>query len=143
MSNGNAFLAVDVGSVRIGVAVCEHLELPAMPLLTIEHTSRAADVARIVRLAAERRVGTIVIGYPLRLDGTRGVAAENMDRFVKDLEKAFGGKVVTVDERLTSAAASKKIAAAPLSGRRKRAVIDQLAAVEIAESYRARAKRPH
>jgi putative Holliday junction resolvase len=134
-------IAVDVGSARIGVAACEHLDLPAMPLTTIAHGSRAKDVAAIVALAQERGATTIVVGYPLRLDGSHGPAAENMDRFIEALRAAFAGEVVAMDERLTTAAAQAKLRDTGMRGSKRRAIVDRLAAVEILESYRARRRR--
>jgi putative holliday junction resolvase len=134
-------IAVDVGSARIGVAACEHLDLPAMPLTTIAHESRAKDVAAIVALAQERGATTIVVGYPLRLDGSHGPAAENMDRFIEALRAAFAGEVVAMDERLTTAAAQAKLRDTGMRGSKRRAIVDRLAAVEILESYRARRRR--
>ena len=134
-------IAIDVGSARIGVAACEQLDLPAMPLTTIAHASRAKDVTAIVALAQERGAATIVVGYPLRLDGTHGPAAENMDRFIEALRAAFAGEVVAMDERLTTAAAHAKLRDTGMRASKRRAVVDRLAAVEILESYRARRRR--
>ena len=130
-----AILAVDVGSVRIGVAVAERLDLPAMPLTTVRHTNRRADVDAIVDLATERGAETVVVGYPLRLDGTAGPAAARIDAFVDELRSRFAGAVVTVDERLTTAAAAKKLRDLERSGGKRRALVDRLAAAEILESY--------
>lgn len=134
-------LAVDVGSVRLGIAICEGLDLPALPLDTVRHRSRDADVREIADLARLRGAPTIVVGYPLRLDGTVGPAAQRIDRFVEALRSAFEGEVVTVDERLTTAAAAKKLAGSDLSGSKRRTIVDRLAAVEILESYRAAQRR--
>ena len=112
-----------------------------MPLATLEHASREKDVAAIVALAQERGAGTIVVGYPLRLDGSRGPAAQQMDRFIEALRAAFAGAVVAMDERLTTAAAQAKMRDSELRGSKRRAVIDRLAAVEILESYRAQLRR--
>ncbi|MBC5828059.1 MAG: Holliday junction resolvase RuvX [Candidatus Eremiobacteraeota bacterium] len=131
-----AILALDVGTVRIGVAICEGARLPALPLTTIPHTNRTTDIARIVDLARERAARTIVVGYPVRLDGSHGTAAEKMDRFIAALRGSFAGDVVAVDERLTTAAAQRKLLATGLSGRKRRTIVDRYAAVEILESYR-------
>ena len=140
-AGGKAILSVDVGSVRIGIALCEHRDLPAMPLETILHRSRAEDVAAIVALARARGAATIVVGYPLRLNGTRGAASQKVDRFLDALRAAFNGDVAAIDERLTTAAAAKKLAAGGLSGSKRRRIVDRLAAVEILESYLAQLRR--
>jgi len=138
--NGSV-LGLDVGTVRIGVAICEGEGLPAMPLCTIESVSREKDVLAIAALAAERGARTLVVGYPLKLDGTRGPAALNMDKFVASLRKAFDGAVVTADERLTTAAANRKLRETDLSGGKRRALVDRLAAVEILDGWLAQQRR--
>ncbi len=131
----NATLALDVGSVRIGVAICEDPSLPPMPLTTIKRTSKTHDFETVLRLATERGADTIVVGYPLRLDGSIGPAAEKIDAFVKGLRAQFHGQVFVQDERLTTAAAAKKLRDLDLSGSKRRSHVDELAAVEILSSY--------
>ena len=134
----DAIMALDLGSARIGVAVAERFDLPALPLATIAHTNREADIGAITALALEREATTLVVGYPLKLDGSRGPAAERVDRFVEALRARFAGEVVLVDERLTTAAATKRLTESGVKGSKQRRVVDRLAAVEILESYLAR-----
>jgi putative Holliday junction resolvase len=136
-----SILGLDVGTVRIGVAICEAEGLPAMPLCTIESVSREKDVRAIAALAAERGARTLVVGYPLKLDGSRGPAAENMDKFIAALQKAFDGAVVAADERLTTAAANRKLLDTGLSGGKRRSIVDRLAAVEILDGWLAQQRR--
>lgn len=136
-----AILAIDLGEARIGVAVAERIDLPALPLATIDHTSRDADVEAIAALAAERNADTLVVGYPIRLDGTIGPAAERVDRFVVVLRARFAGDVVLVDERLTTAAATKRLMQTGVKGQKRRRIVDRYAAVEILESYLAERRR--
>lgn len=136
-----AVLGLDVGTVRIGVAICEGENLPAVPLHTIDSGSREKDVRKIVTLAAERGARTLVVGYPFRLDGSRGPAADKMDKFIAALRKAFDGEVVAADERLTTAAANRKLLESGLSGGKRRKVVDRLAAVEILEGWLAKQRR--
>lgn len=138
--NGSV-LGLDVGTVRIGVAICEGEGLPAMPLCTIDSVSREKDVVAIAALASKRGARTLVVGYPLKLDGTRGPAAESMDKFVAALRKVFDGAVVTADERLTTAAAHRKLRETGLSGGKRRAFVDRLAAVEILDGWLAGQRR--
>ena len=133
-------LGLDVGAVRIGVAVSEGSALPAMPLATIEQPSRAKAIGEIVKLADERRAKTLVVGYPLTLAGERGPAAIKMDSFIADLRKAFDGEVTTADERMTSAAAHKKLRDSGLSGSKRRRIVDRIAAVDILDGWLARRK---
>jgi putative pre-16S rRNA nuclease len=136
-----AILAIDLGEARIGVAVAEQLDLPALPLTTIAHTNRDADVEAIATIAAERDAGTLVVGYPVRLDGTIGPAAERVDKFVDVLRARFAGEVVLVDERMTTAAATKRLGETGVKGAKRRRIVDRFAAVEILESYLAERRR--
>src|SRR4029077_8335492 len=103
--------------------------------------SREKDVQAIVALAAERGARTLVVGYPLKMDGSHGPAAQNMDTFIAALGAAFDGGVETADERLTSAAANRKLLETGLSGGKRRRLVDRLAAVEILEGWLARQRR--
>ena len=134
-------LGVDMGSVRIGIAVCEREDLPSVPLATIAHVSRAKDVSAIAAIARERGARTIVVGYPVRLDGSRGLAASSADKFLAALRAAFDGEVVAVDERMTTGAAQAKLRAAGLKPSARRRQVDRMAAVEILETHRATCKR--
>lgn len=134
-------LGVDTGSVRIGIAISESAYLPATPLTTIAHTSRTKDAAAVAALARDRGARTIVVGYPVRLDGSRGPATERIDKFVGALRDVFDGEVVLVDERLTSGVAHAKLREAGVKARARRALVDQLAAVEILETFRAGLRR--
>ncbi|HXW50592.1 MAG TPA: Holliday junction resolvase RuvX [Candidatus Acidoferrales bacterium] len=137
----SAVLALDVGSVRIGVAVCEGAGVPAVPLATLVRGKFADDVAAIVRLAAERNARTLVVGYPIRLDGSVGPAAAKIDRFIAELGAHFDGEIVRQDERLTTASAQKKLRELDLSGSKRRQHVDAVAAVEILNSYLAGTRR--
>ena len=130
-----AILGVDLGSVRIGVAIAESAELPPLPLSTLTHVSKGQDARAIAALADERGAQTIVVGYPLRLDGSPGPAAERIDRFIETLEAVFPGAILRVDERMTTAAAAKRLLGGGLSGSKRRKVVDQVAAVEILDTY--------
>jgi putative Holliday junction resolvase len=132
-------IALDVGTRRIGVAVGEGTF--AFPHSTLERTNVRDDVARIVALAAERGVRTIVVGDPLTMSGERGIASAAIDAFVAHLARAYDGEVERVDERLTTAAAQKSLIAADVSRAKRKQVVDQLAAVGILETWLARRPR--
>ena len=97
-----SILAVDYGRARIGLAIAElEAQLPR-PLLTLERVNRNEDMRRLRELAREHVVRQIVVGLPLRLDGTRGEMAEEATRFAARLRKQLGLPVDMLDERLTS-----------------------------------------
>jgi putative pre-16S rRNA nuclease len=95
-------MAVDYGRARIGLAISAvEAQLPR-PLLTLERVNRNEDMRRLRELAREHSVRQIVVGLPLRLDGTRGEMAEEATRFAARLNKQLGIPVDMIDERLSS-----------------------------------------
>ena len=97
-----AILAVDYGRARMGLALADVETRMAQPLSTMERVNRNEDMRRLRELVREHGVKQIVVGLPLRLDGTRGEMAEEVERFAQRLRKQIGVQVELVDERLTS-----------------------------------------
>ena len=97
-----AILAIDYGTVRIGLAIADIETALPRPLATIERVNRNEDMRRLREVAREHAVKEIVVGLPLRLDGTRGEMAEEATRFGERVRKQLGLPVEMVDERLTS-----------------------------------------
>lgn len=95
-------LALDYGRVRIGMAIADAQTALAQPLGTLDRINRNEDMRRLRALVREQGVRQIVVGLPLRLDGTRGDMAEEAARFGQRLHKQLGLPVEMVDERLTS-----------------------------------------
>lgn len=129
-------LAIDHGTVRIGLAISDELELVASPLRTID--ARHEPERTIGRIVREKNVGKIVVGHPLRMSGEKGGAAERVEKFVAGLAKALGHDVPIelVDERLSSVEAEASLSRAGITDRRQRnEVVDQLAAVVILQDY--------
>jgi putative Holliday junction resolvase len=101
-NTAGSILAVDYGRSRIGLAIAETEAQLARPLLTLERVNRNEDMRRLRELAREHGVREIVVGLPLRLDGTRGEMAEEATRFAARVRKQLGLPVEMQDERLTS-----------------------------------------
>src|SRR3989449_10899011 len=97
-----SILAVDYGRARIGLALADSEMRMAQPLSTMERINRNEDMRRLRELVREQGIKQIVVGLPLRLDGTRGEMAEEVERFAQRLRKQIGVPVEMVDERLTS-----------------------------------------
>ena len=97
-----SILAVDYGRARIGLAIAEVQSQLPRPLLTLERVNRNEDMRRLRELSREHSVCQIVVGLPLRLDGTHGEMAEEATRFAARLRKQLGLPVDMLDERLTS-----------------------------------------
>lgn len=131
-------LALDVGTKRIGVAASDPSGTFALPIAVIERTNVRADLERIVALASEYDAAALVVGNPLTLSGRRGPAAEKIDRFVEQLSRVFDGPIHRVDERMTTAQATKTLIAADVSRAKRKTVVDKMAAALILETYLAR-----
>ena len=131
-------MALDIGSKRIGVAVADPGASYALPLATIERSNRRADLDAIKSYLDEYGVDELVVGDPVTLAGERGIAAQAMDSFVTELRGIFDGTIHRVDERMTTAQATKSLIAADVSRRRRRAVVDRIAAALILETFLAR-----
>ena len=133
-------LAIDVGSKRIGIAMSDPGETFALPLSVLDHTNVRADVEKIVELAVEYGAVEIVVGDPVRMSGERGVAAERIDKFVEALARRFPGTIHRVDERLTTAQATKTLIGADVSRAKRKTVVDKIAASLILEMFLSRRK---
>lgn len=129
-------LAIDHGTVRIGLAISDDMRLVASPLRTLD--ARGEPEREIARIVQDRDIGTIVIGMPFHLSGEKGAAAKRTEAFGEKLSKALHHAVPVeyVDERLSSVEAEASLARAGITGRKERdEVIDQLAAVVILQDY--------
>lgn len=131
-------LALDVGTKRIGVAASDPSGTFALPITVLERTNLRNDLERIVELAREYDAMEIVVGNPITLSGQRGLAAEKIDRFVEQLARVYSGKIHRVDERMTTAQATKTLIAADVSRAKRKTVVDKMAAALILETYLAR-----
>ncbi len=131
-------MALDVGSKRIGIAVSDPSGTFALPVATLTRKNRRDDLAAIKEYLDSYAVDELVVGDPLTLSGERGIAAHAMDGFVEDLGAIFAGTVHRVDERLTTAQATKSLIAADVSRAKRRAIVDRMAAALILESFLAR-----
>ncbi len=98
----HTILAVDYGRARMGLALANAETRMAEPLSTMERINRNEDMRRLRELVRAQGVKQIVVGLPLRLDGTRGSMAEEAERFAQRVRKQIGVPVEMVDERLTS-----------------------------------------
>ncbi|MEV6633471.1 Holliday junction resolvase RuvX [Actinoplanes sp. NPDC051470] len=135
-------LGVDVGKVRVGVAICDPDGILATPLATVSRDMGAAadsvpaDIAELGRLVGEHEVVQIVVGLPVRLNGDEGTAAIDIRAYADRLVSAVQPvPVVFADERMSTVVATRRLAERGVRGKRQRAVVDQAAAVEILQSW--------
>ncbi|MBE0467044.1 MAG: Holliday junction resolvase RuvX [Candidatus Desulforudis sp.] len=129
------FMGLDVGDRRIGVALSDEQGLIAFPLEVIDRTSRADDVRRIKELVERYGAQRVVVGVPKTLSGRLGRQAEKVLKFLEALHTALPVPVVPWDERLTTVQVEKLLVSADLRRRKRRKVVDKLAASLILNSY--------
>ena len=130
-------LGIDHGMARIGIAATDACGILAHPVETID-CHRTDPIARIVHLATLRGIRTLVVGLPVRMDGSEGDAAAKVRAFAALIHARLPAiPLVMVDETLTTASAAAKLHAAGRNARRQKAVIDQAAAVEILNCWMA------
>jgi putative Holliday junction resolvase len=131
-------MALDVGSKRIGIAVADPTGSFALPVGTIERTSLRVDLQRLEEYFESYTISDLVVGDPVSLSGERGIASQKMDAFVEQLRRIFRGSIHRVDERMTTAQATKTLIAADVSRKRRKDVVDKMAAALILETFLAR-----
>jgi len=127
-------LGLDVGSVRIGVALSDPLGITAQPLEVIDR-KRSDPFRRIVALVEEKEVQRIVVGRPTRLDGADGPAVVAMHAFVESLRGQVSVPVDLWDERLSTAQAERAMILGGARREQRRRSIDKVAAALILQSY--------
>ncbi|MCF7729623.1 MAG: Holliday junction resolvase RuvX [Chthoniobacterales bacterium] len=129
----NRILGVDLGSVRIGLALSDELGWMAHPWQTLSRSPQSAT--EIAHLVLEKKVATIVVGLPRNMNGTYGPASEQCSSFALELQKKTEAKVLLWDERLTTAAAARSLHEAGRSSKQQRSIIDQVAAQQILQDW--------
>ena len=129
-------LGVDVGTVRVGVALCDPGGVLATPLVTLERDQRSGtDLRALVDVVGEYEVVEVVVGLPRTLAGRDGPAAQAALDYARSLAASVPVPVRMVDERLTTVIAGRELAQRGVRGRKQRAVVDQAAAVAILQGW--------
>ena len=128
-------MALDVGKVRIGVALSDGLGLTAQPLLTVWRKTRGEDLRSLLRLIRKHEVTEIVVGNPLHMSGDLSPWAAKVQEFAAELRERCGVPVQLWDERLSSLAAHEILDVAGHDKRGRKFVIDQVAAVVILRDW--------
>jgi putative Holliday junction resolvase len=128
-------LGLDYGSRRIGVAICDELGMTAHGVATIARKNREADLGAIDDLVRRHGVERIVIGYPLRLDGTEGIQCEKINRFIRRLEARLSLPVIRWDETLSTKEAEELLRQGGVRREKRRGIVDRVAASIILQGY--------
>jgi putative Holliday junction resolvase len=129
-------MGLDVGDVRIGVAISDALGMLARPLMVLERKDEESDIAAIVALATQHGVERIVAGLPRSMDGTIGFQAEKAQAFIQKLKSKAGVKIELRDERLSTVSAKRFLRE---GGKKKQSgqkvLLDAAAAAIILQTY--------
>ncbi|GHU86593.1 Holliday junction resolvase RuvX [Clostridia bacterium] len=128
-------MAIDLGDVRTGIAICDKFEMMASPVCVIKQESISALLKEISRLASETLAEMIVLGYPRHMNGECGEMAKKSESFAKKLKEKTKLDVVLWDERSTTVMANRTLTASGRFGKKRKELVDAVAATLILESY--------
>lgn len=128
-------LALDVGHKRVGLAVSDPLGLTAQGLGVLKRQSWEQDLTRLLELVRPYEIQEILVGLPRHLNGRLGEQAEAILALARALGEALGAKVSTWDERLSTAEAERLLISADVSRKRRRRVVDQVAATLMLQAF--------
>ncbi len=129
------FMGLDVGGVRIGVAVSDETGLIARRLVTLQRTGGRQDFEALSTLIVENDAGHVVVGHPVNMDGSQGQQAERIHEFVERLQAVTSTPISLWDERLSSWSAEQVLIESGMRRAKRKQVIDQMAAVIILQSF--------
>jgi putative holliday junction resolvase len=132
--NTGVRLGIDVGKVRVGVAISDPNGILATPLVTLARGR--GDLSRIAELVREHEAIEVIVGLPVTLAGREGLAAAESRNYAESLAQVVAPVPVEfADERMSTVVASRRLSERGVRGRRHRAVVDQAAAVEILQGW--------
>lgn len=130
------YLGLDVGDATIGVSVSDLLGITAQGVETIRRKNSKDDFVRLKEIADTYETNAFVVGLPKNMDGTEGERAKIVREFADELSKTFpNAKISFWDERLTTVAAHKTLIEADMSRKKRKKVVDKMAAVFILQGY--------
>jgi putative Holliday junction resolvase len=131
ISPGIRLLGLDLGTKTIGVALSDTSLAVATPLETIRRGKFSEDAARLQQLREALKIGALVIGLPLNMDGSAGPRVQSTRAFAQNLLKLDDPEICFWDERLSTAAVTRGMIEADLSRRRRAQLVDRAAAAYI------------
>jgi len=128
-------MGLDIGTRTIGIAISDELGITAQGLKTLRRKSMEEDFKEIAAIICQFEVEKIIVGLPQNMDGTLGRQAEKVLKWMEALKDRIKIPVTTWDERLSTVGATKVLLEADLSRRKRKQVIDKVAAVLILQGY--------
>jgi putative holliday junction resolvase len=141
IGKGERLLGLDVGTKTVGMALSDTTLMVATPLDTIRRTRFRDDAARLLAEIERHKVGGLVVGLPLSLDGSEGPRAQGVRQFAKNLLLRVDLPLAFWDERLSTAAVEREMIAADLTRKRRAEIIDKVAAAYILQGLLDRLRR--
>ena len=130
-------LGIDYGEARVGIAITDELNITVQGLETIQRNgSDKVILRRLDEIFEKYKVGTIVVGMPLNMDGTMSERAKITEEFIHKLKCKYNKmKIETIDERLTTVEAHRTMNFLDVKKNKKRNIVDTISAVYILETY--------
>lgn len=128
-------LSVDYGDARTGIAACDKMEILASPVEVIHESYEPKIIARIKKIAEEKKAELFVVGLPRNMDGSYGERAEKCKAFAQKLSEETGIESRLFDERLTTVSAHRVLSDNNVRGQKRKNVVDAVSAVMILEGF--------
>lgn len=128
-------MAVDLGDARTGIAVCDRTEFLASPVGVIHDTNIESVMHKVAVASKEYDVSEIIVGHPINMNGTLGPRAQLCEDFAENLGKLVDVPVKLWDERATTVTAHNILNMTDTRGKKRKNVVDAVAATVILESY--------
>ena len=129
-------MCLDVGKARVGIAQSDPMQIIASPLEVLTRTkSINYDAKYVANLAQSNEVGLIVVGLPLKLDGTKGESALMAEEFAEKIQKFCEIEIVFQDERLSTVSAERILLEGNVRRDKRKGVVDKIAATIILQNY--------
>jgi putative Holliday junction resolvase len=130
-------LGLDLGTVTLGMAISDYMEIMALPVGTIRFAERDLEtaLAETARVVKEKEAKKIVLGLPRHMSGDVGTLGDYVYEFKKMIEDRLALEVILIDERLTSRMANNMMLSADLSRQKRKEKVDKLAATIILQTY--------
>jgi putative Holliday junction resolvase len=135
MEGNMKVLGLDIGEKRIGIAVSDALRCTAQGLTVLNRSAVDDDIGVIKELIDASQVSEVVVGLPKNMDGSVGEGAQKVLSFVSKLEEALSVPIILWDERWTTVAATRMLLQADVTRKKRRKVVDKVAAVLILQGY--------
>ena len=131
LAPGSRLLGFDLGEKTIGLALSDTLRSIATPMETLARSKFSNDAAKIEKIIAEHKVGGLIVGLPLNMDGSDGPSAQSARAFARNFAARSPLPIALSDERLSTAAVTRTLLEADASRLRRAALVDKMAAAYI------------